>query len=572
MKKGTIEMSVGVLALISALPILLALIMMVWLQWPATRAMPIAWLVGCAGAYFAWKMPLGFVVAATLGGFGNALNVLIIVLGAIVLLFTLRESGGMAAINAGLVSLSDDKRVQILIIAFLFSAFLEGASGFGAPAAIAAPLMVSLGFPALAAVMACLILNSFTVSFGVIGAVIWFGLGNLDPLIGQAVIAGQTPEGLLNLQDFNKLVGHWAVVLNTVPIFVLPLFVLCFISRYFGPNRSWREGLGAWQLSLFASAVFAITYLGFSYGLGVEFPTLIGGLVGLALVVFVIKKGWFLPKTGWDFAPPKQWDRSWSGAVVAAAEPIDPVAMGQVRAWLPYVIIGLLLVLTRMTHLPFKAWVTSVELNIPNILGYETVYFNMKPLYLPGIMPFMLVAVLIIPLHRMPLRKVKTAWTDALRRVKEPAIALLFAVALVEIFKQSSHNALGYASMPLSMAQAMAALAGNSWPFFAPFVGALGAFITGSTTVSNLLFSEFQYGIASQLGISHQIVMALQVVGGSMGNMVCVHNIVAASAVVGLTGKEGLIIRRNIIPLLIYGVSAGLLGLVLCYMLFPNIF
>jgi lactate permease len=565
-------MSVALLAFFAALPIVLALIMMVGLHWPATRAMPLAWLVGAVNAVVVWKMPLGFVAAATIGGFGNALNVLVIVLGAIVLLFTMRESGAMAAINDGLASLSNDKRVQTIIIAFLFGAFLEGAAGFGAPAAIAAPLMISLGFPALAAVIACLVLNSFPVTFGVIGAVIWFGLGNLDPLIGQAVANGITPDGLLSLDDFNKLTGHWAAVLNVIPIYVLPLFVLCFISRHFGPSRSWREGLGAWQISVFASTVFALVYIAFAYGLGVEFPALMGGLIGLAVVIYAVKRGWFLPKTEWTFAPRRQWEDTWIGSLSTDSGHCAASSMSQMRAWFPYVLIGILLVLTRMTQLPFKSWVLSLELNIPKILGYESVGFSMKPLYLPGIMPFMFVALLIVPFHGMSSRQVKTAWGDALVRMKSPTIALLFAVALVELFKQSAHNPMGYSAMPLSMAQATAALAGYSWPFFAPFVGALGAFITGSNTVSNLLFSEFQYGLASALQIPHQIVIALQVVGGSMGNMVCVHNIVAASAVVGLSGQEGIIIRRNILPLLVYGISAGLIGLILCYWLFPGVF
>ena len=565
-------MPVSVLALFAALPIVLALILMVGLQWPATRAMPVAWLVGAVNAVLLWKMPVGFVVAATIAGFGSALNVLVIVLGAMVLLFTMRESGGMAAINDGLAALSDDKRVQTIIIAFLFGAFLEGAAGFGAPAAIAAPLMISLGFPALAAVIACLILNSFPVTFGVIGAVIWFGLGNLDPLIGQAVASGAVPPGLHGLDDFNKLVGHWAAVLNFIPIYVLPLFVLCFISRHFGPNRVWREGLGAWQISVFASTVFAIVYTAFAYGLGVEFPALMGGLIGLAVVIYAVKRGLFLPKTQWSFAPSGQWEKSWIGSLSSGAVHRPTAPMSQARAWLPYALIGILLVLTRMTQLPFKAWVLSLELAISGILGYESVQFSMKPLYLPGIMPFMVVAVLIIPLHGMSRQQVKKAWVDAVVRIKGPAIALLFAVALVELCKQSAHNPVGYPAMPLAMAQATAAMAGRSWPFFAPFVGALGAFITGSNTVSNLLFSEFQYSLAGQLQIPHQVVVALQVVGGSMGNMVCVHNIVAASAVVGLCGQEGIIIRRNIMPLLIYGINAGLIGLILCYWLVPGIF
>ena len=126
--------------------------------------------------------------------------------------------------------------------------------------------------------------------------------------------------------------------------------------------------------------------------------------------------------------------------------------------------------------------------------------------------------------------------------------------------------------MPLAMAKVAAATAGHSWPMFASFVGALGAFITGSNTVSDLLFSEFQYATATQLGISHQIVVTLQVVGGAMGNMVCIHNIVAACATVGLAGLEGVLIRKNSLPMLIYGLTAGVLGLIFCYVLYPGIF
>ena len=124
-------MPVGFLGLAACLPILLALVLMVWLHWPATRAMPMAWAVCALIGFLIWKMPVGFIVAATLGGFGNTLNILIIIFGAILLLFSLRESGGMATIKQGIGNLNDDKRVQAILIAFLFSAFLEGAAGFG---------------------------------------------------------------------------------------------------------------------------------------------------------------------------------------------------------------------------------------------------------------------------------------------------------------------------------------------------------------------------------------------------------------------------------------------------------
>jgi lactate permease len=241
-------------------------------------------------------------------------------------------------------------------------------------------------------------------------------------------------------------------------------------------------------------------------------------------------------------------------------------------AWLPYVLIGVILVFTRLKFLPLVDWVTRWQLEVTGILGKEGIDYVLQPLYNPGVLPFGLVAVITVFLHRMPPAKVKKAWGVALLRVKNPAIALLFAVALVQILKNSAANPMDYPSMPISMARAVSLVAGSSWPFFAPFIGALGSFITGSNTVSDLLFAQFQYGVATALSLPHQIIVALQAVGGAMGNMVCIHNIVAASATVGLVGMEGVILRRNVLPLLLYGTSVGLMGLVFSYLLFPKVF
>ncbi|MGD9948372.1 MAG: L-lactate permease [Desulfobulbus sp.] len=564
-------MSLQLLALVALLPIALALVLMVGLRWPATKAMPLAWLVTALAGVFVWKMDIGFVIASTLNGFGGAINVLIIVFGAILILYTLRDSGGMETINHGFHGISRDRRIQVIIIATVFSAFLEGAAGFGTPAAIAAPLLLSLGFPALAAAMVCLILNSFPVTFGAVGTPVWFGLKNLKPQIEAAIAAGQAGD-ITSFAMFLKVIGQWAAVLHLPMIFIMPLFVNMMLTRFFGEKKSWTEGLGAWKFSLFASICFAVPYTATAFFIGEEFPSLIGGLIATALVVTAAKKGFLLPKKNWDFGPQSTWEKEWTGDIATSENCEFKAHMSQFRAWLPYILIGAILVLTRISSLPLKSWLTSISFSIPHIMGYESVSFSMKPLYLPGTIPFMLVAILTIFIHKMPGEKVAAAWTDSIKRMKNPAIALFFAVALVEIFKQSAKNTLGMPSMPLAMAQTAAALTGYTWPMFASFVGALGAFITGSNTVSDLLFAEFQYATASQLGISHQIVVALQAVGGAMGNMVCIHNIVAASATVGLAGMEGMIIRRNALPLLVYGLSAGLLGSLFVYVLYPGIF
>ena len=564
-------MPVAVLASIALIPIGVALVLMVGLRWPATKAMPLAWLAAAVSGALVWKMPLGFILAATLGGFGGAFNILIIVFGAIVILYTLRDSGAMETINHGFHGITTDRRIQAIIIGFMFGAFLEGAAGFGTPAAIAAPLLLSLGFPPLAAAIVCLVFNSVPVSFGAAGTPIRFGLANLEPQIDTALQASST-LGFADMAGFFEVIGRWVSTFHALAGIVVPLFVVCFLTRYFGQNKSWREGLGVWKFSLFASISFLVPYVATAFLIGEEFPSLLGGLIGLAIIVFGAKKGWFMPEQPWDFGPQSTWAKEWTGQI-ATTEKLDfKPSMSLIKAWTPYVLIGLILVATRVSFLPFRAWLDSVTVSWSQILGYETVNVAIQPLFLPGVVPFILVALMTIFIHGMKGHQVKAAWTDSVHRMKSPTIALFFAVALVEIFRQSANNSLGYPSMPLTMAETTAAWAGQSWPFFASYVGALGAFITGSNTVSDLLFSEFQYGIASELSISRQIIVALQVVGGAMGNMVCIHNIVAVSATVGLVGMEGVIIRRNVIPMLLYGLIVGTAGLIFTYVVFPGIF
>jgi lactate permease len=240
-----------------------------------------------------------------------------------------------------------------------------------------------------------------------------------------------------------------------------------------------------------------------------------------------------------------------------------PAGRAMPLAWLSSAVIGIM---------PWRTWATSTTLSVENLFGYEHVDWSFQPFYVPGLIPFVLVAVLTVFIHRMKARKVKAAWKDAVSRIRRPAVALLFAVATVEILQQSAFNPRGLDAMPLSMAAAAAQTAGWLWPLWAPFVGALGSFITGSNAVANLLFAEFQCGMAAVKGAPHQIIIALQAVGGAMVNMISLHNVVAASATVGLVGVEGIIIRRNLFPMLLYGIIIGTAGLVFSYILFPHVF
>lgn len=556
-------MSLGVLALIAALPIVLALVLMAGLRWPATRAMPLAWLVTAVAGIAVWSLPVGYVAALTIQGIITAIGILIIVFGAILILYTLRDSGGMETIQCGMQSISPDMRVQAIIIGYLFAAFIEGAAGFGTPAALAAPLLLALGFPPLAAAVICLVFNSFPVTFGAVGTPVIIGLSPLKQLVADAVASGALLD-VSSFESFGVLIGKWVTLMHLPMIFILPIFTLGFISRFFGPKRSWSEGFAAWKFCIFAAVAFTVPYLFFAWVLGPEIPSLVGGLVGLGVVIWGAKRGIAVPKDVWTFGSQKNWDPEWTGSVSTSAEGCKFEArMSQFKAWLPYVLIGIILVITRIDQLGLKGWLASQTLVWKGILGYTSVSGSIAYLYLPGTIPFVLVAILTIFIHGMPGDKVKAAWVDSIKRMKNPTIALFAAVALVSIFRGSgigdvALNPHAYPSMPLALAKALSELVGQGWPIFASFVGGLGAFITGSNTVSNLLFSEFQWGMATQLDLPRQIIVAAQAVGGGMGNMVCIHNIVAVCAVVGLSGMEGAILRKTFWPFLLYGLVVGL--------------
>ncbi len=554
-------------ALVALLPVLAVMFFLVVLRWPATRAMPVAYVITAIVALSVWEVPFIHVIGATLRGGMIAVTLIWIIFGAILLLFTLRESGAVTTIRRGFMGISPDRRIQLIIVAWLFGSFIEGASGFGTPAAVASPLLLALGFPALAAVMATLIIQSTPVTFGAVGTPIVVGMGeSLNvPLVEDAVAAAGYAPG-----EFLELIGVFAAVPHAIAGVLIPLIMVAMTTRFFGKNRSFREGLEVWPFAIFAGLSFVIPYVSVAILMGPEFPSLLGGLIGLAIVVTAASKGFLVPKgEPWDFPPRSEWEKNWIGTISADSSE-ERAHMSLPLAWMPYVLVAGFLVLTR-TVAPLTAWLRStVNLTWNNIVGTELSQ-SFEVLYSPGTI-FVLVAVITIFIHRMSFKEVAFAWKDSATKLAGPAIALVFAVGLVRIFIDSDTNVSGLASMPLVLAEYVAGIAGGTWPFFAPAIGALGAFVAGSNTVSDLMFALFQYGVADNIGTSKIVILGAQAVGGAAGNMICVHNVVAASATVGLVGQEGALIRKTIMPMAYYLIVAGTVSLIFSYVLFPNLF
>ena len=234
-------------------------------------------------------------------------------------------------------------------------------------------------------------------------------------------------------------------------------------------------------------------------------------------------------------------------------------AMSLFRAWSPYILLVALLVLTRLPELGIGNWLKTVKISWNSILG-TTVSASTTPLYLPAFM-LLVASLLTIFIHRMPLQRYKLALHESTMTLLSAGFVLVFTVPMVRLYINSGMNELDIASMPIALAQWVSVHVGEVWPLFAPMIGALGAFIAGSNTVSNLMFAQFQFSVAETLVMSTAMIVALQAVGAAAGNMIAIHNVVAASATVGLLGQEGATLRRTLLPTIYYLVALGLLGL-----------
>ncbi|SFP46139.1 lactate permease [Amycolatopsis arida] len=559
--------NLAVRGVVALAPILVIGVLLVGFRWPAKYAMPVGFAVVVATAALAWEVDPVVIAASGIEGLVLALGLLYIVFGALLLLGTLGRSGALSSIRATFTDISPDRRIQAVIIGWLFGSFIEGASGFGTPAAVVAPLLLALGFPAMAAVMVGLVIQSTPVTFGAVGTPILVGVN--DGLAGSTAVERRISVLGVDLPEYVSRIALDAALMHAIIGTLIPLFLCCMLTGFFGERRRFGEGLRVWRFALFAALAMTVPYLVVAALLGPEFPALLGGLVGLAIVVTAARRGLFLPERTWDFPPRHRWQDRWTGDVEPDGEVTGqrPRRMHPARAWAPYLLVAVLLVLTRAVE-PVKEFLTGLSVDFDGILGTE-VSERLQPFYLPGFI-LIVASVAAYGLHRMSRAQIAASWRIAGRQIAGAAVALLFALPLVRIFINSELNDAGFPSMPLALADGAATLAGDAWPLLAPWIGALGAFVAGSNTVSNLMFSLFQFSTAEQIGVPPETVVAGQAVGGAAGNMITVHNVVAASATVGLLGREGDLIRKTVFPMTYYCLTAGALTYVLANGFAPN--
>ncbi|MDJ0830624.1 MAG: L-lactate permease [Desulfobacterales bacterium] len=526
---------------------LLPLVILIWMMTkknsvPSNVALPLAALMVYALKLVYFGSDPNLMNATVVKGALEALTPISIIWGAIILFKTMDLSGQQAVVNRWLNQVSSNRVAQLMLIGWAFAFMIEGASGFGTPAAIAGPILVGLGFEVLPVAMLALVMNSVPVSFGAVGTPTWYGFGQL----------GLDADQLLTI-------GAQTAIIHAAAAFIIPVMALRFVVSW----REIRANLVFVYLSILACVVPYVLLAQFNN----EFPALVAGAIGFAVSVVLARANIGLQTSA---------EKSETGQVEAPVEARDLI-----RALSPFMGLIAILVVTRIPALPFRGLMGAVEptwgielgsfgsaslsaalvIKLTEIFGTKVAWVY-KALFVPALIPFFLIYAVSIPVLGISGKVARQIWTESLGRIRKTVVTLVGALIMVQLGMVGGDNAL-----TAVIGRTFAEVTGAYWQYFAAYLGAVGSFFSGSATVSNLTFGGIQEAIAASVGLNKTLILALQSVGGAMGNMVCINNIVAVCMILGVYNQEGAIIKKTVVPMFIYGVIAALMSVVMALFL-----
>ena len=423
-------------------------------------------------------------------------------------------------------------RIQVVIIAYLFGALIEGVAGFGTPAVVVAPLLVALGFSPISAATVALISNSVPVPFAAIGTPITIGLGSVK-----------------NSPEFFNDVARYITSIDFLAGALMPTIVVVVLITFFGKDKKKQDYLSILPWTLFIGYSYTVIAFILARTVGYEFVTIGASVSMLFIATLSVKYGFLIPKEEWTKASTNNIERNDS-------------SMSLLRAWIPYGIVILLLILSRVV-LPIKEFFrTFIDLSYNEILGFESINSALLFLYSPGVI-IIIAALLSVWIQKANKKNIVVASHISIKSVKGAALSLVPTLAMVSIFSNSAINGSDFVSMPVYLATFLGEYFNGIWTLLAAYVGELGSFIAGSATVSAITFSPVQQSIASSYGLNENLILSLGLLGGAAGNMICVHNVVSVATVVDATGEEGTIIKKTLLPALLYALIVGLAAIII---------
>jgi len=530
-------------SLIALLPIAFFFVALAVLRMKGWLAGTITVAIALAVALLFYRMPVAQALGAAGFGFLYGLwPIAWIIIGAVFLYKIAVKTGQFAIIRASILSVTEDQRLQMLMVGFAFGAFLEGAAGFGAPVAITAALLVGLGFKPLYAAGLCLIVNTAPVAFGAMGIPI--------------IVAGQVTG--LDAFEIGQMAGRQLPFLTIIVLF----WIMAIMD-------GWRGIKETWPAVLIAGGSFAIAQYLTSNFVGPELPDITASLASLVCLTLFLRR--WQPKRIFRF------ETEASSEAAAQAQEAPRYSAAQItKAWSPFLILTAMVTLWSIK--PFKAlfaaggplehWVVKLPVpgldqlvqKMPPIVNAPTAYeavYKFDAFSATGT-AIMLAAVIAILYLRMPVRAAVRTFGETVNELKMP----IYSIGMVLAFAFIAN----YSGLSATLALALAHT-GKAFTFFSPFLGWLGVFLTGSDTSSNALFSALQATTAQQIGVSEVLLVAANTTGGVTGKMISPQSIAIACAAVGLAGKESDLFRFTVKHSLIFTVMVGLITTAQAYWL-----
>jgi lactate permease len=559
--------SLGLSALVAAIPIIFFFLALAVLRIKGHVAGAITLALALAVAIFAYGMPLPQALAAAGYGFAYGMwPIAWIIVTAVFLYKVVERTGQLDIIRASVLSVTDDQRLQMLLIGFAFGAFLEGAAGFGAPVAITSALLVGLGFNPLYAAGLCLIANTAPVAFGAMGIPI--------------IVAGQVTG--IDAMQIGAMAGRQLPLLSLA----VPFWLVFMMDGLRGIKEVWPG-------ALVAGGSFALTQYFTSNYIGPELPDITSALVSLVSLTVLLKV--------WQPAGAKAAARkvvpmggaaalggmpgfggasAGSGAGFGANAAVggrraSPYTTAQtVRAWAPF---GILTAIVTVWSLPqFKALFAAKGALAGMVLKFHVPFLDQmviktapivaapkayEAIFKLDLLSAVGTAILLTALISMALLRMKPvdglrAFRDTVADLRRPilSIGLVLAFAFVA----------NYSGMSSTLALLLAGT-GAAFPFFSPFLGWLGVFLTGSDTSSNALFCSLQNTTAHQIGVSDTLLVAANTTGGVTGKMISPQSIAVACAATGLVGRESELFRFTLKHSILLLVIVGIITMLQAY-------
>lgn len=489
---------------LSLLPFLIFFFLLFIKKTPLLWSSIITLLIYTVLAVFYWQVLPSFLYTSYIKGFLIALDIFIIIFGAIFFLKILEDLKIIKNISYYLESFSKDYRIQIIVIAWLFSSLLEGTAGFGVPSAIAVPLLIGLGLSPIKSLVVGLLGNSTPGVFGAAGTPIKVGM------------AGLNTTGVPFLASLLNLVG-----------IIVPIFMLWVITKG-RPNHK-KEFFEALPFAIWAGIAFTVPSILF-VSFGQEFPSILGSVAGLILVIITTKLGLFVPKNSFTLKEEKEITHT----------------MKPFKAFLPYGLLILFLILGK---------ILIGKIGIPINFGFPYI-FN---LFNPGFI-FIITGIIVAIFWRSKKAILSNSSIMSLRGAISPFIVIISMLTIVQIMTLSGNNLSGLPAVITLIAHGFET---SFLPFFTPFIGAFGSFMTGSVTISNIMFGTLFSTAATNLGMNVTIILSLAVAGAAAGNMIALADILTAEAVAGVKNSETRIIKGVIIPCITYLLILGIIGIII---------